>query len=69
VMPRIAPRPVLLIAYGGEPEEIPVNRRYRDAAGPSAELYEIPDAGHTAGVTTHPREYEQRVIAFLDRAL
>jgi uncharacterized protein len=69
VMPRIAPRPVLLIAAGGDPEEIPVNRRYRDAAGPSAELYEIPDAGHTAGVTAHPREYEQRVIEFLDGAL
>jgi len=68
-MPRIAPRPVLLIAAGSDPEEIPVNRRYRDAGGPSAELYEIPDAGHTAGVTAHPREYEQRVIAFLDGAL
>jgi dienelactone hydrolase len=69
IMPRIAPRPVLLIASGGDPEEIPVNRRYRDLAGPSAELYEIPDAGHTAGATAHPREYEARVIAFLDRAL
>jgi uncharacterized protein len=69
VMPRIAPRPVLLIASGGDPEEIPVNRRYRDAAGESAELYEIPDADHTAGITTHPREYEQRVTALLDRSL
>ncbi len=69
VMPRIAPRPVLLIASGGDPEEIPVNRRYRDAGGESAELYEIPDADHTAGITAHPREYEQRVTAFLDRAL
>lgn len=69
IVPRIAPRPVLLIASGGDPEEIPVNRRYRVAAGASAERYEIPDANHTAGITAHPREYEQRVIAFLDRAL
>jgi pimeloyl-ACP methyl ester carboxylesterase len=69
IMPRIAPRPVLLIASGSDPEEIPVNRRYRDAGGPSAELYEIPDAGHTAGITAHPREYEQRVTTFLDGAL
>jgi pimeloyl-ACP methyl ester carboxylesterase len=69
LMPRIAPRPVLLIAAGGDPQEIPVNRRYRDAAGSSAELYEIPDAGHTSGITAHPREYERRVITFLDGAL
>jgi uncharacterized protein len=66
---RIAPRPVLLIASGGDPVEIPVNRRYRDLAGPTAELYEIPEAGHTAGLAARPREYEQRVTGFLDRAL
>ena len=69
VLPRIGPRPVLLIASGGDPEEIPVNRRYRDAAGPGAELYEIPDAGHTSGVFAHPREYEDRLVGFLDRSL
>jgi hypothetical protein len=31
LMPGIAPRPVLLIAGGGDPNEIPTNRRYRDA--------------------------------------
>jgi uncharacterized protein len=69
VLPRIGPRPVLLIAAGGDPEEIPVNRRYREAAGPTAELYEIPDAGHTSGMFAHPREYEARVIDFFDRSL
>ena len=69
LVPRIAPRPVLLIASGGDPVEIPVNRRYRDLAGPTAELYEIPEAGHTAGLAARPREYEQRVIGFLDQAL
>ena len=69
IMPRIAPRPVLLIAGGGAPEEIPANRLYRDAGGSTVELWELPDAGHTAGLRTHPAEYEQRTTAFLDRAL
>jgi pimeloyl-ACP methyl ester carboxylesterase len=68
-MPRIAPRPALLIAGGGDPLEIPTNRAYRDAGGPTAELFELPDAGHTAGLLRHPREYERRVIGFLDEAL
>ena len=67
-MPRIAPRPVLLIAAGGDPDEIPTNRRYRDA-GSSAELYEIPEAGHTSGLAARPKEYEARVTSFLERAL
>ena len=68
LMPRIAPRPVLLIASGGDAREIPTNRAYRDA-GPSAELYEIPEAGHTSGLAVRPKEYEARVTAFLERAL
>jgi pimeloyl-ACP methyl ester carboxylesterase len=70
IMPRIAPRPVLLIAGGvGAPDEIPANRVYRDAGGPTTQLWELPDAGHTAGLRTHPAEYERRTTAFLDRAL
>jgi pimeloyl-ACP methyl ester carboxylesterase len=69
LMERIAPRPVLLIAGGLEPGEVEVNRRYREQAGPTAELWEIPDTGHTAGMHVHPREYEQRVVSFLERAL
>jgi uncharacterized protein len=66
---RIAPRPVLFIAGGREPGEVEVNRRYLAEAGPTAELWEISDAGHTAGMHVHPREYEQRVVSFLDAAL
>jgi hypothetical protein len=70
IMPRIAPRPVLLIAGGvGAPTEIPANRAYRDAGGPTTQLWELPDTGHTAGLRTHPAEYERRTTAFLDRAL
>jgi uncharacterized protein len=69
LMPRIAPRPVLLIAGGGDPDEIPTNRRYRDAGGSTVQLWELPDAGHTAGLRTDPAEYERRTTTFLDRAL
>ena len=70
IMPRIAPRPVLLIAGGvGAPDEIPANRVYREEGGPTTQLWEIPDAGHTAGLRTHPAEYERRTTAFLDQAL
>jgi uncharacterized protein len=68
-MPRIAPRPVLLIAGGRSPGEVETNRAYREAGGPTAELYAIPDAGHTSGMFAHPKEYEARVLGFLDRAL
>jgi uncharacterized protein len=61
-------QPVLLIASGGDANEIPTNRAYRDA-GPSAELYEIPEAGHTAGLAARPAEYEARVTAFLGEVL
>jgi len=67
LMPRIAPRPVLLIAGGvGAPDEIPA---YRDAGGPTTQLWELPDAGHPGGLRTHPAKYEERTTTFLDRAL
>jgi hypothetical protein len=69
MMPKIAPRPVLLVAGGGFPDEIPASRLYRDAGGPTVQLWELPDTGHTAGLRKHPAEYERRTVGFLDRAL
>jgi pimeloyl-ACP methyl ester carboxylesterase len=69
LMPRIAPRPVLLVAGGGSPDEIPTNRAYRDAGGPTTQLWERPQAAHTAGLKTHPAAYERRTVGFLDAAL
>lgn len=66
---RIAPRPVLLVASGGFPEEIPANRVYHERGGPTTTLWELPEAGHTGGLRAGPAEYERRVTAFLDRAL
>jgi hypothetical protein len=69
LIPDIAPRPVLLVAGGGFPDEIPASRLYRDAGGSSVQLWELPDTGHTAGLRKHPAAYERRTVRFLDRAL
>jgi len=69
MMPKIAPRPVLLVAGGGFPDEIPASRLYRRAGGSTVELWELPDTGHTAGLRKHPAAYEKRTVGFLDRAL
>jgi len=66
---RIAPRPVLLVATGGLPQELAGNRVYRRHGGPTTELYELPEAAHTGGLRARPAEYERRTTAFLDRAL
>lgn len=68
LMPRIAPRPVLLIASGA-PGEIPTNRGYRDRGGATVELWELPGVGHTAGLRERAADYERRTTTFLDRAL
>ncbi len=69
LVPRIAPRPVLLVlaGHGGGGEEL--SRTYAAGAGGTAELWEIPEATHVGGIDARPVAYERRVVAFLDRAL
>jgi pimeloyl-ACP methyl ester carboxylesterase len=69
MMPKIAPRPVLLVAGGGFPDEIRASRLYRAAGGSTVQLWELPDTAHTAGLRKHPAAYERRTVGFLDRAL
>jgi len=66
---RIAPRSVFLIYtnHGVDTEDL--NPQYYEAAGEPKAIWKIPEAGHTGGLTARPQEYEQRVIAFFDRAL
>jgi uncharacterized protein len=66
---QIAPRPLLLIAAPNSPNGEARNRDYLEAAGESASLWEIPESRHIGGLDARPREYEQRVIGFFDRAL
>jgi hypothetical protein len=68
---RIAPRPVLLVyaEQGGNAGEEHLSPLYAEAAGDSATVWAVPDAGHTDALAAHPGEYEDRVVTFLDGAL
>jgi hypothetical protein len=68
---KIAPRPMLLIyaTDGTGGEEHTANRAfYREAGEPKA-IWELPEAGHVGAQDARPREYEERVTGFFDRAL
>jgi hypothetical protein len=67
---QIAPRAMFLIhAPKADPDEPRFNRAfYREAGEPKA-IWGVPDAGHVGAQEAHPREYEQRVTGFFDRAL
>jgi dienelactone hydrolase len=69
LMPRIAPRPVLLVytTHGVDTEDL--NPRYFRAAGEPKSIWVIPEASHTGGIDARPREYERRVVGFFQRAL
>ena len=66
---RIGPRPLFLIyaGRGGGGEEL--NPDYFEAASEPKTLWKIGEAGHVGGFDARPREYEERVIGFFDRAL
>jgi pimeloyl-ACP methyl ester carboxylesterase len=65
---KIAPRPILFISSNQEPEPF-MNRRLYERAGPTAQLWELPDTGHVGGIFAHPEEYKQRMLSFFDAAL
>lgn len=69
LMPRIAPRHVLLIrALHGNEDEI-VNRVYFKSARSPKTLWEVRAGGHTGALSAVPDEYERRVLRFFDGAL
>ena len=69
LVPRIAPRHVYFIyaGHGAGGEEF--NPDLYQAAGTPKALWQIPEASHTGGFEARPREYEQRVVGFFNRAL
>jgi fermentation-respiration switch protein FrsA (DUF1100 family) len=69
LVPRIAPRPMMLIADPDSPNGEDLNKTYYEAAGEPKTLWEIPGAGHVGGIDDRPEEYERRVIGFFDEAL
>ena len=58
--------PMLFVATGSIPQEIPLSRRY--AAAAKAQLWTLPKIAHTRGIHDAP-DYEDRVVGFLDHAL
>ena len=69
LVPRISPRPLLLIyaGLGGGGEEL--NPDYYRAAIAPKELWKIAEARHVGGYDARPRAYERRVTRFFDQAL
>jgi fermentation-respiration switch protein FrsA (DUF1100 family) len=68
---KIAPNAVFLV-YGEKGQngtEREPNEGFYAAAGNPKKIWEVPGSQHIAGITTRPQEYEQRVVAFFDRAL
>jgi len=65
----ISPRPLLLI-HAGDDEVVDTSDAYAlyDAAGEPRELWVTPHSVHTASYHDYPSEYQQRVIATLERA-
>jgi hypothetical protein len=66
LLPRIAPRAVLLIRGMKGNDDEKLNRAYRATGGGTAALWEIRGAGHTSGISAAPDEYERRVIGFFN---
>ncbi|WP_406047210.1 alpha/beta hydrolase [Kribbella sp. NBC_00889] len=64
-----APRKVLLIAADDRADEGNAGRYIQSAATGNVDLWIVPGTGHTDALRTHPREWEQRVTAFLSTAL
>jgi hypothetical protein len=69
LVPRIAPRPLLLIADPKSPNGEILNRLYFRRARAPKTLWEIPGAGHVNGIATRGPDYERHVIGFFDRSL
>lgn len=65
----VAPTPLLLIAAGSLAGEREVNAIYAAAAQEPVELWDLPEARHTAAIRDVPDDYEQRVIGHFDSAL
>lgn len=66
--PQIAPRPLLLISAGTDIERYQAEL-YLEAAGATAEHWNIPEAQHGGGPASRPVEYEEKLVAFFTEAL
>ena len=67
LVPRIAPRPLLLV-QSNDSAETSIAPVWARIDGRSGVLWHV-DAEHTKGLADHPRAYEHRVVRLFDRAL
>lgn len=65
---RISPRPMLLISNGQDFDYIQAQHYFTLAKEPK-QHWNIPDSHHCGGLSTHPQEYETKLVEFFDRSL
>ncbi len=67
---RIGPTAVFFV-YGehGQSTEASANKAFYTAAREPKAIWEVPGAGHAAGIDARPKQYERRVVGFFDREL
>jgi uncharacterized protein len=68
-LPRIAPRPLLLIASGQLEISRLLERHYFSLAGEPKTLWEIPEAGHGGTYFARRAEYDARLLEFFSELL
>lgn len=69
LLPRIMPRPVMLVAGGLEPYETQFNREYASLVGKNENLWIIENTGHMGGLSAQPEVYSQRMVDFFKENL
>ncbi len=65
---KIAPRPLYLM-HGGADRYVPDFDELVKAAGPSAQVWDMPNIGHTQVINEMHEEYLRRLAEFLDKNL
>jgi pimeloyl-ACP methyl ester carboxylesterase len=60
------PRTLLLITAGDVADEGPAARYIRSASPATVQIWSVPGAAHTGGLSTEPDTWERSVLAFLD---
>lgn len=68
LVPKIAPRPFLIVAGERDKADAMFDDVWAKADGRPNVLWKV-DAAHTKALATHPAEYERRVVGLFDRAL
>lgn len=69
LIPRLAPRPVLMIVAGADEFERRANERYAALLDENAEQWVLEGVPHVGGPNYRSDEYQSRMLAFFEQAL